>query len=78
MTKPDSIAMGAYTVDVIHVSRYANGSGVWMEGGIQAPSFLQKGLPPFAIPYRVRARSSGSFPHQPVYVEPSLILYGLG
>jgi hypothetical protein len=51
--------MGAYSVDVIHVSRYAAAStggstqeDVVMEGGIQAPSFLPPSLPPFQIPYR--------------------------
>lgn len=60
--KQDSIGMGAYSIDVIHVSRYANctaggstcggGFGVLSEGGIQAPSFLPRSLPPFQVPFR--------------------------
>ena len=57
-SKPDSIGMGDYTIDVLPVSRYPqrNAStgeyGTAMEGGLQAPSFLTPGLPPFQLPYR--------------------------
>jgi hypothetical protein len=58
LAKPDSIGMGDYTIDVLPVSRFPlrNAStGAWgtaLEGGVQAPSFLTPGLPPFQIPYR--------------------------
>ena len=57
VTKPDSVGMGAYTIDAIPVSRFPRRSaaGAWgtaLEGGMQAPSFLTPGLPPFEIPYR--------------------------
>ena len=58
LTKPDSVGMGSYTIDVIPVSRFARRNattGAWgaaLEGGIQAPSFLTPGLAPFELPYR--------------------------
>lgn len=49
----DSIAMGSYSIDIMHHGRYVNASG-WVveEGGIQGPSFLNKTLPPFQVPFR--------------------------
>ena len=53
-TKHDSIGMGSYSIDVLHVSRYPDKIyGVLEEGGLQAPSFLPPSLPPFEIPYRI-------------------------
>lgn len=55
---PDSVGRGAYTVDVMHVACFLarNGStgaeGVLCEGGMQAPSWLNKTLAPFAVPLR--------------------------
>jgi hypothetical protein len=56
----DSVAMGAYSVDIMHHSRYVNASG-WVveEGGIQAPSFLNKTVPPFQVPYRALVAKRG-------------------
>ena len=49
----DSIAMGSYSIDIMHHSRYVDKLGVVMEeGGMQAPSFLNTSVPPFEIPYR--------------------------
>jgi len=56
--KNDSIGMGDYTIDVLPVSRYPRrnaSTGAYsaeLEGGVQAPSFLTPGLPPYQIPYR--------------------------
>lgn len=49
----DSVAMGAYSIDIMHHSRYVNESG-WVveEGGLQGPSFLNRTVPPFQVPFR--------------------------
>ena len=51
--KSDSIAVGAYTIDVMHGSIFPSTEyGILQEGGMQAPSFLPPSLPTFQIPYR--------------------------
>jgi hypothetical protein len=56
----DSVAMGAYSIDIMHHSRFVNGSG-WVveEGGIQGPSFLNKTVPPFQVPFRALVPKRG-------------------
>ena len=51
ITKADSIAMGAYSIDIIPVSQSSadGGNSILREGGIQAPSFLPPSLPPFQV-----------------------------
>jgi hypothetical protein len=54
-TKPDSVGMGAYTIDVMHGSLYAAAdpaAGILQEGGMQAPSWLPPSFAPFQLPYR--------------------------
>jgi hypothetical protein len=57
----DSVAMGAYSIDIMHHSRFLNASG-WVveEGGIQGPSFLNKSVPPFQVPYRALVPKRGT------------------
>jgi hypothetical protein len=52
--QPDSVGMGAYSIDIMHHHRYDAGgaAGVVQEGGMQAPSFLNATLPPFQVPLR--------------------------
>ena len=68
ISQPDSIGRGAYSVDVMHSSIFytpngttttattTGGSGdggiLTVEAGMQAPSFLNKSIAPFQIPYR--------------------------
>ena len=56
----DSVAMGAYSIDIMHHSRYVNASG-WVveEGGLQGPSFLNGTVPPFQIPFRAMVPKRG-------------------
>jgi hypothetical protein len=49
---PDSMGRGAYSVDVMHAGCFLAGDGVLCEGGMQAPSFLNASLAPFAVPLR--------------------------
>ena len=57
---PDSIAMGSYSIDIMHHTRYVNASGwVTEEGGMQGPSFLNQTVPPFQIPYRALVAKRG-------------------
>ena len=53
--QPDSCGMGSYSVDIMHHFRYPTGdptNPVLEEGGLQGPSFLNKTIPPFQIPWR--------------------------
>jgi hypothetical protein len=57
VAQPDSVGRGAYSVDVMHASLFlapdgAGGEALWVEGGMQAPSFLNKTIAPFQVPYR--------------------------
>lgn len=57
VAQPDSVGRGAYSVDIMHASTYfakdASGNEVLTnEAGMQAPSFLNKSIAPFQIPYR--------------------------
>ena len=53
VNKSDSVGMGAYSIDVMHGSTYADAAaGILQEGGMQAPSFLPKNLVPFQVPLR--------------------------
>ena len=56
----DSVAMGSYSIDIMHHSRYVNASG-WVveEGGIQGPSFLNATVPPFQVPFRALVPKRG-------------------
>ena len=56
VAQPDSVGMGAYTVDVMHQACSpdpADAAGsVLCEGGMQSPSFLNKTFLPFQVPLR--------------------------
>ena len=58
VNKSDSVGMGCYSIDALPVTRFArfNASAARnetaLEGGIQAPAFLPRDLPPFQLPYR--------------------------
>lgn len=52
-TKPDTIAVGSYSVDIPGaVQRAAYGNVTWLEGGMQSPSLCSPAVPPFHIPLR--------------------------
>ena len=54
--QPDSVGMGAYSIDTMHGRCYpdpsASASSVLCEGGMQSPSFLNATLVPFQVPLR--------------------------
>lgn len=57
VAQPDSVGRGAYSVDTMHASLFyapdgEGGEVLTVEGGMQAPSFLNKTIAPFQIPYR--------------------------
>ena len=70
VTKADSVAMGAYSIDIIPVSQAADDAGgsILREGGIQAPSFLPPSLPPFQVGGGGKSRESkellGGYPNR--------------
>ena len=54
IAQPDSMGRGAYSIDVMHVRLWRNESSgdLEVEGGMQAPSFLNASNVPFQVPYR--------------------------
>lgn len=54
VAQPDSVGRGAYSIDVMHANlwRDAQSGALLVEGGMQAPSFLNVSIVPFQVPLR--------------------------